>query len=87
MTWRNDLNGEFPSACGDWAEKCGCTRVELAAASCTRPGDIKKDNTIVFVVGEDNDRMLNNRIASCAANHHSSKLMSPKGLADSTEAG
>ena len=25
--WRVELDGEFPSACGKWAEEFGCTRV------------------------------------------------------------
>ena len=29
VRWRNDLDGKFPSDCGDWAKKCGCTRVVL----------------------------------------------------------
>lgn len=29
VSWRNDLDGQFPSACGSWAAKNGCTRVVL----------------------------------------------------------
>ena len=87
MEWRNDLDGKFPSDCGDWAKKCGCTRIALKSDECVRAGDITTENAIVFDVGANNDRMLNNRLAHCAKMHHSSKLMSPRDLADSTESG
>ena len=46
--WRNDLGEAFPSACGDWAEAQGCTRVTLEEAGCTRPDKIEQENSIVF---------------------------------------
>ena len=29
-SWRSDLDGAFPTACGSWAEANGCTRVTLS---------------------------------------------------------
>ena len=73
MEWRNDLVSDtmssifhnnpalfgFPTACGDWAEADGCTRIDAIATGktqtdpyvfqgCVRPKEIPDENTIVF---------------------------------------
>lgn len=47
-TWRAQLDGKFPEACGDWAAAQGCTRVEILEGYCVRPEDIVTDNTIII---------------------------------------
>ena len=87
IRWRNDLDGNFPSDCGDWAKKCGCTRVVLDKDQCVRTDDISTNYAIAFNVGENDDRVLNGRIAECVDKNHSSKLISPRGLKTSTKSG
>ena len=89
IRWRNDLDGNFPSDCGDWAKKCGCTRVLLDKDQCVREDEIPSRYTIAFNVGEEStdDRVLNSRIHECVQNSHSSKLITPKDLGSSSKSG
>ena len=48
MEWRNDLGDRYPTACGDWAESDGCTRIALPKDECTRSDKIPSENSIVF---------------------------------------
>jgi len=84
-SWRNDLSNDMPEACGSWAEKSGCTRIGIHEADCTRPGNIPTKNNIIFKVGDGNNRLINNIIAKCVNSNHSSRIMSPDNLSDSTE--
>ena len=78
IEWRNNLNGEFPAACGDWASEHGCTRVTLDAAGCHAEGSIPSQNSLVF--DEDVDRLLNTQIVQCINTLDGAKLMSPDDL-------
>ena len=78
VEWRNNLE-EFPTACGDWAAQCGCTRLTLAKEGCVRTGDLATTSTIVLDVGSD-DELLNQRIVKCTHNISGAKLHSPSGL-------
>ena len=53
MSWRESVNGNFPTACGDWAEANGCTRISLYETGCTRPESIPTENSIVFATSDD----------------------------------
>ena len=55
--------------------------------SCVRYDDINTNYAFAFNVGENNDRVLNGRIAECVDKNHSSKLMSPRGLRTSSNSG
>lgn len=58
ISWRNDLDGAFPTACGSWAAKNGCTRVTLEESGCTRQKSIPSQNSLIFNV-QNVDRLLN----------------------------
>ena len=62
IRWRNDLDGVFPSACGDWAIGDGCTRVTLRDAGCTRPGDIVSENSLVFPLKDNSPNFMYSQI-------------------------
>lgn len=82
VTWRNSLDGEFPTACGEWATN-GCTRVVLPTSGCVNAEDLVYENTIVINTAVDNQ--LNKAIASCVGSVQGGKLMSPDNLADSKD--
>ena len=78
VTWRKDLNSEFPSECGDWAAENGCTRVSLSKAGCVRTNNISTENSVIFNV--DVDRLLNTQISQCVDQEKGAKLMHPSNL-------
>ena len=55
-SWRDDLDGKFPEACGDWAADMGCTRVTLEKAGCTRPEEIVDENSLVFPISTESSK-------------------------------
>ena len=73
--WRHNLE-VFPTECGDWAAKGGCTRLVLAELGCVKTGDLNTTNTIVINVGGE-DTTLNAKIAECADGISDAKLQSP----------
>ena len=77
--WRNDLDGQFPAACGSWAEKDGCTRIALEENECTRPKDIETQNSIIF-----NDLVSDSKfydeLEKCVQNLSGARLMTPDDL-------
>ena len=75
QAWRSDLNGEFPSACGDWAIKDGCTRVAATKDECTRSKDIVSQNSVIFQTSD--DFWLNEAILECIDGISGGKLMKP----------
>ena len=79
--WRESLQGDFPSACGEWAERCGCTRLTpLTPESDVRIGDLLEQyNTIEFI---DRDS-INDTIAKCISAQSGAKLQSPDVIQDS----
>ena len=78
--WRSDLNDHFPTECGDWSAKDGCTRLVLAEAGsptgCVKTGDLADKYDIVFDVGGE-DLVLNKQIQTCVDSISGSKLHSP----------
>ena len=78
VTWRNDLDGAFPAACGSWAQEHGCTRVTLDSAGCTRQKEISKNNSLIFDINV--DRVLNTQLDYCINTIDGAKLMSPSDL-------
>lgn len=85
ISWRNSLDGQFPSACGSWAEAKGCTRVVLDQSGCVRAESIPQDNTII--IDTVLDKPLNNQISLCVDEIPGGKLMSPKDLSKSNTHG
>ena len=85
VKWRNDLDGQFPEACGSWAQEHGCTRVTLESSGCTRPKEISKNNSLIFDINV--DRILNTQIDACVKTIDGAKLMSPSDLKTSDEHG
>lgn len=83
IKWRNDLDDQFPTACGNWSESHGCTRVTLESAGCTRPEEITKENSLIFQVNV--DRLLNTQIYECVKSIDGAKLMHPSDLNESDE--
>ena len=81
--WRNNLNNEFPDACGSWSVPNGCTRVTLDQAGCERVGSIPEKNSLIF--NTNIDRLLNTQIQACVDDIQGSKLMSPEDLSSSAE--
>ncbi len=80
--WRESVNGVFPTACGDWAEADGCTRITLEESGCTRPLEIPTENSIVFETADDVE--FNNSIASCINGLVGAKVISPAGFSSSS---
>ena len=51
--WRDnviDSSDPFPTACGDWAAKDGCTRLVLEADGCAKTGNLREEYDIMFNV-------------------------------------
>jgi len=63
VLWREDLGDNFPSACGDWSEAHGCTRVTLLNSGCERVEDISGSNSIIFATSL--DTLLNSELSDC----------------------
>lgn len=85
VLWREDLEGEFPSMCGDWAKDHGCTRVTLESEGCVRTNEIVGNNSIIFETNLDS--LLNSEISSCVNGLTGAKLVSPSDLHGSKKHG
>jgi hypothetical protein len=76
--WRSKLNGGFPSHCGTWAEKNGCTRVTLYEDDCVRVKEIPEYYSIVF--DSLDDGFMSDMVSSCLNKIPGAKIMDSNGI-------
>ena len=86
MSWFKEHESSFPTACPDWANEIGCTRVTLDQNDCVNVGNIPEQRQIIFEFsGEDEfkrgpERQLYMRIEECVYDLAGAKFMGEKGL-------
>lgn len=85
VTWRSNLDDQFPDSCGDWSVPHGCTRVTLQKSGCFREQDIPSQNALIFNINV--DRVLNTQIEQCVNQLEGAKLMHPSDLSSDNSHG